>query len=270
MQPVLFIQNTTEDGPGKLVGLLQQHGTEYEVINLSKNPSQTTDPRRFSAVIALGGPDSANDETEKMHTERQLVKETLNAGVPFLGICLGLQIAVKVLGGKVVKAKSKEDGFTDPAGKSYRVTLTHQAVTEYGIRDPVLIGLPSSFQVFESHGETVELTDSMQLLATGVSCRNQIVKFSNTAYGFQPHMELTRPMLKDWIATDEALRAMGEDKLWADYDRFDEVFTFSGALLLRNFLAIAGITGATRRTPEYFVQQRVATSQGTLGGLLKA
>lgn len=250
MRPVLFIQNTTEDAPGKLIPLLQQVGVSYRVINLDRNPHDTADPRQFSAVIALGGPDSANDNTQKMQTEHQLIRDTLEAKIPFLGVCLGLQIAVKVLGGKVVEAAVAEEGFTDLADKPFRVTITPQAVSETGQLDPLLIGLSTSFQVFESHSETVELTSDMDLLASGEGCRNQIVRFSSNTYGFQPHMELTRPMLKDWIASDGALRAHGEDKLWRDYDRFDEAFSLSGMLLLRNFLIIAGI-GDTNHIPRY-------------------
>jgi GMP synthase (glutamine-hydrolysing) len=190
--------------------------------------------------VVLGGPDSANDTTPKMLAEQQRVKAALNAGVPYLGICLGLQIAVKVAGGKVVKSV-KEVGLRNAEGTPYSVTLTDLALTALGKKDPLFVGLRNDFRVFQLHGETVEMTKDMQLLATGADCRNQIVKLAHNAYGIQSHFELTREMLADWLKADPDLSPLDGQKVMTEFETIEEVYTITGLSLLRNFLHIAGL-----------------------------
>lgn len=249
---VLLIQYTNEDGPGLLLTLFKEFGIRPVVINLSHDRTATYNPHDFSAVIAFGGPDSANDASPKMNVELSLVRTALDAGVPFLGICLGLQVATKILGGKVITARVKEEGFYDSSGKPYLVSLTEQATLDLGERDPLLVDVPNQFPTFEGHHETIELTGHMKLLATGNHCRNQIVKFSNTAYGLQPHIELEPSMLREWIATDPALRRVGETKLLSDYNANQDEYSRIGLTILGNFLRIAGIGPPPPNNHVYF------------------
>ena len=59
-------------------------------------------------MMVFGGPDSANDDTEKMKQELQRISEILDAEIPYLGICLGMQALVKAAGGTVRKNKIKD------------------------------------------------------------------------------------------------------------------------------------------------------------------
>ncbi|HSX36337.1 MAG TPA: type 1 glutamine amidotransferase [Patescibacteria group bacterium] len=236
---VLIVQNITREGPGLLERLLHEVAVDYDIIDLHKGEA-FPDPTPYGALVVLGGPDSANDQTPKMITELERVKAALDIGVPYLGICLGLQVAVKVAGGKVVQGV-KEIGLSSPEGTPYSVALTDLALTALGKKDPLFLGLRNDFRVFQLHGETVEMTQSMQLLAIGADCRNQIVKIRRGAYGIQSHFELTREMLKEWIAADPDLQPLGEQKIMAEFDALEEVYTITGLSLLRNFLHIAGL-----------------------------
>ncbi|HSX05470.1 MAG TPA: type 1 glutamine amidotransferase [Candidatus Saccharimonadales bacterium] len=236
---VLIVQNISREGPGLLAKILDEVAVNYTLINLSKG-NVFPDPTTYSALVVLGGPDSANDATPKMVTEHSRVKQALDAGVPFLGICLGLQIAAKVSGGRVVKGV-KEVGLRDATGTPYSVSLTDIALTALGKKDPLFLGLRNDFRVFQLHGETVTLTPSMQLLATGRDCHNQIVKFSHNAYGIQSHFELTPEMLQEWLQADPDLTPLSEQHVLAEFAELEEIYTITGLSLLRNFLHIAGV-----------------------------
>lgn len=190
MKRVLLIKNITREGPGLLKDLLVEHSIEFDLIDLSKG-DKFPDPLRYDAVFVFGGPDSANDKTSKMKKELERIQEVLSAGIPYLGICLGLQILVKIAGGKVVKNPVKEIGFRDPENNRFSVTITETVdLTEDGKRDPLFKNLGHTFHVFHLHGETVDLTKHMTLLAVGKFCWNQIVRITKMSavqadnYGF--------------------------------------------------------------------------------------
>jgi GMP synthase (glutamine-hydrolysing) len=235
MSDLLVIQNITREGPGLLEQVLRDEQVTFDVIDLDKG-QELPALDGYKALVVLGGPDSANDDTPKMRAELACIKEGLDAGLPYLGICLGLQTLVKAAGGQVVKGDIKEVGFIDPDNNQHTVTLT-----EAGKADPLLAGLPEVLNVFQLHGETVDLTPGMTVLATGAFCRNQIVKVTDKAYGIQSHFELTPEMLTVWAQQDPDLTPIGEDKLSADFEAIKQSYTNTGQTLLRNFLRIAGL-----------------------------
>lgn len=240
VQKVLIVQNITREAPGLLQRLLQEVAIDYDIANLGAG-DEFPDPVNYGALIVLGGPDSATDTTPKMLHELEQTKRALDAGVPYLGICLGLQTAVKVLGGEVVPSPVKEVGLTTPEGVPYSVSLTNLALTALGKKDPLFVGLRNNFRVFQLHGETVGLTKGMQLLAVGQDCPNQIIKLRRTAYGIQSHFELTREMLAEWLRADPDLTPLDAQKVMAEFDAIEEVYTITGLSLFRNFLQIAGL-----------------------------
>ncbi len=233
MADVLIVQNITREGPGLLAGVLDRAGISYNLVDLDKGET-FPDPRDYKALVVLGGPDSANDTTGKMQAELAQVKVALGSGVPYLGICLGLQVLVQAAGGQVVSGTEREIGLVDAAGKPYTVELSAD-----GKADPLFARLPSTLDVFQLHGETVRLTPGMTLLATGEHCQNQIVRVADRAYGIQSHFELTPEMLAVWAAQDPDLQPIGADALAAGFERIRENYTHIGETLLTNFLRVA-------------------------------
>lgn len=233
MSKLLILQNIDREKPGLLERVLIDEKVPFDAVILDEGQSI---PKlgKYKAMVVLGGPDSANDETQKMFNELACVKYAIDIGMPYLGICLGLQTLVKAAGGRVVKNNIKEVGFKNPDNMQHTVTLT-----EKGKADPLLAALPDTLSVFQLHGETVELTPAMSVLATGTYCRNQIVKVATNAYGIQSHFELTPEMLKVWAAQDPDLTPIGNDKLLADFEVIQQEYTHAEQTLMRNFLKIA-------------------------------
>jgi GMP synthase-like glutamine amidotransferase len=170
-----------------------------------------------------------------MELEQMRIREALDAKIPYLGICLGLQTLVKAAGGKVVKSPLKEVGFKGPDGAFFTVELTDQ-----GKADPLFKGLKSTLNVFHLHGETVELTSQMNLLGKGKYCPNQVVKIGSTAYGIQCHFELTPAMFEDWITGDDDLLQLDTESLRKDFESVKDNYRNTGRQLFNNFLDIAG------------------------------
>jgi GMP synthase-like glutamine amidotransferase len=232
---ILIVKNITNEESGLIGNLLREYGIKNRVIDLScgEKPGPV---EKFAAVIVLGGPDSANDETPKMKNELAFIKKVLDAGIPYFGICLGLQVMVKASGGEVVKSPLKEVGFRDPESKYFNVILT-----ETGRKDPLFDGIDDTFNVFHLHGETVVPAKDMEVLAVGRYCRNQIVKAGPKAYGMQCHLELTSEMFKNWSLEVDDLQKLDIEQLNADYNVLGTEYSANCRKLFRNFLTIAGI-----------------------------
>ena len=231
---ILIVKNITEEGPGLLEELLNEHGIAYYVANFQQG-QHFSSFENYGAIVVLGGPDSANDENVKMKNELARVREAIARNIPYLGICLGLQILVKAAGGQVVKSPTKEVGLIGPDGNRFTVELT-----EEGKIDPLFKGLDHSFNVFHLHSETIELNDNLTLLAIGKHCRNQIIRVGSNAYGIQCHFELTAEMFESWINEDPDLLNLDKNKLRSDFETIQSKYTQAGRQLFLNFLEIAG------------------------------
>ena len=233
---LLIIKNITHEGPGLLEPLLHTHDISADVVDLSQGGT-FPDPRNYQAVVVLGGPQSANDATPSMQHQLQQIKRIVAEGVPYLGICLGMQLLIKAAGGRVLPCPQKEIGFFDADGAPYTIELTNA-----GKNDPLFAGLDNTIRVFQLHGETVELAPSgTELLATGAHCRHQAVKIGTNAYGLQCHFELTRAMFADWLTTDHDLKQMDYQILLGQFDTIYEEYTATGRTLMKNFLACANL-----------------------------
>ena len=229
---LLIVKNSAPVGPGLIERVLAEHDITYDTVDVSQG--QALPPfADYRAVIVLGGPVSANDP--KLTAELAQIKSAVDRGIPFLGVCLGLQLLVKAAGGRVVPAARAEAGFFDASGRPFVVQPTLE-----GLADPLFAGLSDSMQVLQSHADTVELGPNMQLLATSQNCPNQVVKVGVNAYGIQSHFELTEPMLHAWAEELPLLQPIGAEKLLDTFARQRATYTIAGLALFRNFLGIAG------------------------------
>ena len=233
----LVVQNMEREGPGAIAAVLRDRGIRYDVADVSRGMKLPASLDRYGCVFMMGGQESANDPAESMVERLELAKYAIGSGVPFLGICLGMQMAVRAHGGSVHKALTKEIGWRDPVSRSYfEIELTGQ-----GRKDPLFSGLPDKLKVFHLHGETVRLASGMVLLATGSVCPNQVVKIGKNAYGVQGHMELTEEMFGTWLGSDPDLKGLSHKELEIDYRSVKDEYESNGHAMLSNFLDIAGL-----------------------------
>ena len=232
---LMIVQNITHEGPGMLAELLEEKGLGFELYDLSKG-DEIPDTRDYPGVVVLGGPQSANDASPQISHELLRIRETIESGIPYLGICLGLQLLVSAAGGSVVPCHRKEIGFREPDGSPFLVQLTSE-----GKQDPLFRDLPDNLQVFQLHGETVVPCSGMTLLAKGGGCENQVLRVGTNAWGLQCHFEMTRAMFEKWIGIDPDLKSMDRTELLHEFDNIRDEYSATGRKILLNFLTVSGL-----------------------------
>src|SRR5487761_2068789 len=92
--------------------------------------------REPAAIVLSGGPESTLGADAL-----DCAPEVFTCGIPLLGICYGMQLIAKNLGGKLVPLEHREFG---PA------TLTVDVA-----ESPLFLGVPHESRVWMSHGDTV-------------------------------------------------------------------------------------------------------------------
>ncbi|RCW25927.1 GMP synthase (glutamine-hydrolysing) [Ciceribacter lividus] len=137
-----------------------------------------------SGAVIFGGPMSANDPDQFIHDEIEWISIPLKEKKPFLGICLGAQIMVRNLGGKV---SSDRNSLVEIGWYPIRPT-------EHG---RLLMRWPQ--MVYHFHREGFDLPHGCELLAEGDVYRHQAIRYGENAWGLQFHAELTRAMMQRWV-----------------------------------------------------------------------
>lgn len=124
-------------------------------------------------LILSGGPSSVYEEGAP-----KCDPAILELGLPVLGICYGMQLLCKHLGGEVKSENHREFG---------------RAVCKTTTSDPFLADFPAEDEVWMSHGDQVQsVSDDFIPLASTSTCPVAAVKHKTLPiYGLQFHPEVT-------------------------------------------------------------------------------
>ncbi len=127
---------------------------------------------RVKGLILSGGPASVRDKDAPGCDER-----IFELGVPILGICYGMQLGCKLLGGQVVAAKRREFG------------RTNLSILD---KSDLFANMPDSTVVWASHGDQVgKLNDDFAQLAATSNCPFAAVRHKKKKFfGVQFHPEV--------------------------------------------------------------------------------
>jgi len=199
---VLGLQHISCEHPGAFTELID----EYVPVELDEG-EPLPDWREFDAILAMGGPMSVNDEADHawLVEEKALVRQAVEAGKPFLGVCLGSQLLASALGARV---------YANPAGAEVGMLPVQR--TDAGRADPVLGALAEPLVSLQWHGDTFDLPDGAELLASSPVARNQAFRVGPLAYAVQFHLEVTAEQVGQWSevpAYRDSLRAaLGDER----------------------------------------------------------
>ena len=185
MSDVLLIQNTRIEGSGYLGELLSDDGFDITSIHAKH---EAIPEKKFSLVVILGAPESANDDLSYLLNEQKLIKNSVDNEIPVLGICLGSQLIAKTFGAKVYKGPIKEIGFYNDL--------------KFSNNSKLFDGFTNPFSVFHWHGDTFDLPEGARRLALSKNYENQAFQYK-CAIGLQFHLEVNEQMVNLWLDKSE-------------------------------------------------------------------
>ncbi|MGV9746074.1 type 1 glutamine amidotransferase [Rhodococcus zopfii] len=183
---VLVIQHVECEPPAVFEDVLVERGIGIDRIELDRGDA-LPDWRLYDAVIAMGGPMGAVDDEEFpwLAGERKFIEDSVSAGMPYWGVCLGAQLLAASFGAEIYTGETPEVGMNE-------VSLTAAAES-----DPVLFRLPSSFPVFQWHSDSFVLPEGFARLCESKLYENQVIS-RGAAYGIQFHVEVTESLAAEW------------------------------------------------------------------------
>ena len=188
MKPVAIFRHWPTEGPGYFATVLGRHHIPWRVIEIDSGEAVPDDPRAFSGLAFMGGPMSVNDDLPWIAPELQLIRASVEVGVPVLGHCLGGQLMSKALGGAVSRTPLKEIGWGDVE------VLNNPAAQQW------FGHAPASFMSFHWHGETFTIPSGAERVLANQYCENQAFALG-PHLGMQCHIEMTPDMIDTWCAT---------------------------------------------------------------------
>ncbi|MCI2068491.1 MAG: glutamine-hydrolyzing GMP synthase [Bacilli bacterium] len=146
-------------------------------------------------IILSGGPNSVNDPLAP-----SIDIKILSLGIPVLGICYGMQLIVKVLGGEVASSKIREYGNTSCLFKT---------------SSPLFQGLNTDSIVYMSHGDTVVKTpEGFNDIASSKSTAFAGVQKDNI-FAIQFHPEVTNTVQGKGILSNFVFNICHANKEWS-------------------------------------------------------
>ena len=192
----LVLQHIACEPPGVFEDVLDERGVELHRVELDDGDA-LPDWRGFDAIVAMGGPMSVNDEAALpwLTEEKRAIGDAVHAGMPYWGVCLGVQLLAASLGARVFPGSEPEVG------------LLPVELTDEGRADPVFSGLESGLATLQWHGDTFDLPDGAVRLASSSAYANQAFRFDR-AYGVQFHLEVSAEMAREWAAVPEYVTSL--------------------------------------------------------------
>ena len=122
----------------------------------------------------LGGGPNVDQEKEYpfLRAEKDVIRRSLEADIPYLGFCLGHQLLADALGADVGPNFCPSVGFIQ--GR-----VTHEGHTH-----PVFHGIPKDLTLFKWHGQAVlpPVADHIKVLVTSSECEVEAISVDDKPY----------------------------------------------------------------------------------------
>ncbi|MET3720262.1 MULTISPECIES: glutamine amidotransferase [unclassified Arthrobacter] len=192
MKPFLLLASRAEDDAAEdeYAAYLRYAGlapAQLRRIRLEAAPLPDLDLAAYAGVIVGGSPFTSSDPSDhKSATQHRVERELaglldliVDQDFPFLGACYGVGTLGTHQGAVIDRT------FGEPLG-GVEIELT-----EAGIADPVLRGMPRRFNAFTGHKEAcTTLPSHAVLLASSQACPVQMFRIKQNLYATQFHPEL--------------------------------------------------------------------------------
>jgi GMP synthase (glutamine-hydrolysing) len=192
MKPFLLLASRAEDAAAEdeYAAYLRYGGLEpsgLRRVRLEAAPLPELDLSDYSGIIVGGSPFTSSDPPEhkspaQHRVERELaglLDELVARDFPFLGACYGVGTLGTHQGAVIDRT------YGEPLGAA------EIELTDAGLEDPVLGGMPRRFTAFTGHKEACSvLPPQAVLLAQSAACPVQMFRIRQNLYATQFHPEL--------------------------------------------------------------------------------
>ncbi|MGY2876759.1 GMP synthase (glutamine-hydrolyzing) [Marmoricola sp. URHA0025 HA25] len=192
MKPFLLLATRAEDeaADDEYAAMLRAGGLDepqLHRVRLEAGPLPQLDLDRYAGIVLGGGPfDSSDPEHLKSANQRRVEGELrglldvlVARDFPFLGACYGVGTLGVHQGGTVDRT------YGEPIG------AVPISLTAAGLADPLLTGMPETFDAFVGHKEALrDVPPGAVLLASSPTCRVQMFRVRTNLYATQFHPEL--------------------------------------------------------------------------------
>jgi GMP synthase (glutamine-hydrolysing) len=191
-RPFVLLATRAEDVPAdeEYALFLRYSGLRPEElirVRLEAEPMPAFDLDAVSGFLVGGSPFNASDpESAKSTVQRRveaefaaLLAEVVARDVPFLGACYGVGTVGAFLGATIDRRHAEP------------ISVVPVSLTEDGRLDPLLTGMPATFDAFVGHKEAISaLPDDAVLLGSSPTCPVQMFRVGRNVYATQFHPEL--------------------------------------------------------------------------------
>ena len=213
-------------GPSLFRDVLESLGATVTDVRLHHGDKPKRGPQAYGAVMSFGGTMHPHEREAHpwLDAEIAYLEDSLEAGVPTLGVCLGAQLLARAAGGEVVRLAEKEIGWVP-------VELTDAARS-----DLLFAALPQRFRSFQWHEYAAGVPPGAVELA-----RNEIgpqaFRLGDAAWGVQFHPEVRLEQLVRWIRAYEKPPVAPEPYIAAAQNHIGEWNDIGRTLCERFFMA---------------------------------
>ncbi|MBB5695818.1 glutamine amidotransferase [Muricoccus pecuniae] len=259
----LAIRHVSFEDLGGFADPLERAGYRIDYHDAAECDLGAIDPVEADLLVVLGGPVGVYDVDTYpfLADEIAILERRLAADLPTLGICLGAQLIARALGGRVYPGPSKEIGWAP-------VVLTNAG------RAGPLAAL-ADVPVLHWHGDTFDLPDGCELLASTELCRHQAFARGPRVLGLQFHPEVVGRDFERWLvghACELAATGIDPRNLRADAIRHAPRLMSAADAFIERWLEASGLAEYWRHPPMHrpIVRTRRGSRWRKLLGLLPA
>lgn len=192
MTRVVVVEHESSCPPAHVGTWLAQTGAEIDVCRPWAGDELPT-ASSYDALVVLGGSMGANDDDlhHWIGPVKQLIRDSVAAATPVLGICLGHQLLAAALGGTVER---------NPLGQ--QVGLYHVGWLPQAGQDELVAGLGPVRGIQWNHELVTALPEGATALARTPEGELQLARFAPRAWGVQLHPEADEHVLIAWAEGD--------------------------------------------------------------------
>ncbi|HEX2655080.1 MAG TPA: glutamine amidotransferase [Xanthobacteraceae bacterium] len=220
--PVLIVLHQEHSTPGRIGHALKSRGYPLDIRRPRFGDPLPETLAGHTGAMVFGGPMSANDKDDFISREIDWLTVPLAESKPYLGICLGAQMLVRQLGGKV---GPHPQGMAEIGYYPIRPTAAGQEFCDTW---------PS--HVYQWHREGVVLPAGTELLAEGDVFAAQAFRHGACAFGIQFHPEVTHAMMCRWTTRGHDRMSLPGAKERAAHFADRAVYDFAIRAWLTDFL----------------------------------